>query len=77
MLRSEILATLCCPEDHSALAPANESLIKEINTAIRRGKLRNQGGQAIEQPLEAGLVRAAGDVLYPILDDIPIAQLSG
>ena len=72
MLRAEILATLCCPENHSAVKPASESLIKEINTAIRLRSLRNQGGQLLEQPITGGLVRADGEVVYPIIDDIPV-----
>ena len=72
MLRAEILATLCCPENHSAVKPASESLIKEINTAIRLRSLRNRGGQLLEQPITGALVRADGDVVYPIIDDIPV-----
>jgi uncharacterized protein YbaR (Trm112 family) len=72
MLRREILATLCCPEDHSTLAIAGDSLIREINTVIRCGRLRNRGGQVVEHILDGGLTRAKGDVLYPILDGIPV-----
>lgn len=72
MLRREILATLCCPEDHSSLALASDSLIREINTVIRRGRLRNRAGQVVEHLLDGGLTRAKGDVLYPILDGIPV-----
>jgi uncharacterized protein YbaR (Trm112 family) len=72
MLRAEILATLCCPEDHSTLALADGALIREINTVIRRGRLRNRGGQIVEHTLDGGLMRAKGDVMYPILDGIPV-----
>jgi uncharacterized protein YbaR (Trm112 family) len=72
MLRPEILATLCCPEDHSSLAVASDALIREINTAIRGGRLRNRGGQVVEHTLDGGLTRAKGDMLYPILHGIPV-----
>ena len=72
MLRPEILATLCCPEDHSTLALASDALIREINTIIRGGRLRNRGGQVVEHLLDGGLTRTKGDVLYPILDGIPV-----
>ena len=72
MLKPEVLAILCCPEDRSALAPASESLVGEINSMIRSGRLRNRAGRAIEQPIDGGLTRAAGDVMYPILDGIPV-----
>jgi uncharacterized protein YbaR (Trm112 family) len=72
MLRPEVLATLCCPEDHSALTLAGESLITEINTAIRRGRLRNRAGQAVEHRIDGGLTRAGDDVMYAIIDGIPV-----
>lgn len=72
MLQPEVLAILCCPEDHSALTPASKSLVAEINNAIRRGQLRNRAGRLIEQTLDGGLTRASGDVIYPIIDGIPV-----
>ena len=72
MLRPEVLATLCCPEDRSALTLASESLITEINTVIRGGRLRNRAGQIVEHPIDGGLTRAGGDVMYPIIEGIPV-----
>ena len=72
MLRPEILATLCCPEDRSAVTSASDALITEINTTIRRGKLRNRGGQVVEHSLDGGLIRASGDMLYPVIEGIPV-----
>jgi uncharacterized protein YbaR (Trm112 family) len=72
MLRPEALATLCCPDDRSALSPASESLITEINAAIRRGRLRNRAEQVVEHLIDGGLTRAKGDVLYPIIEGIPV-----
>lgn len=72
MLRGEILATLCCPEDRSALSPASETLITEINTVIRGGRLRNRAGQIVEHLIDGGLTRADGNVIYPIIEGIPV-----
>jgi uncharacterized protein YbaR (Trm112 family) len=72
MLRPEVLATLCCPEDRSALALASDSLITEINTIIRGGRLRNRAGQILEKSLDGGLTRADGDLMYPIIEGIPV-----
>lgn len=72
MLRREILATLCCPEDRSALTLAGESLITEINTVIRLGRLRNRAGQVVGHRIDGGLTRAAGDVMYLIIEGIPV-----
>jgi uncharacterized protein YbaR (Trm112 family) len=72
MLRPEVLASLCCPEDRSALALASESLITEINTIIRHGRLRNRAGQVVELRIDGGLLRAGGDMMYPIIEGIPV-----
>ena len=72
MLSGEILATLCCPEDRSALSLARESLITEINTVIRSGRLRNREGQIVEHLIDGGLTRADGTVTYPVIQGIPV-----
>jgi uncharacterized protein YbaR (Trm112 family) len=72
MLRPEVLATLCCPEDRSALTIASDSLIREINTLIRGNRLRNRAGRILKQPLDGGLIRATCDLMYPILEGIPV-----
>jgi uncharacterized protein YbaR (Trm112 family) len=72
MLRPEVLATLCCPEDRSALTIASNSVIAEINIVIRGGRLRNRAGRILKQPLDGGLTRAKCDLMYPILEGIPV-----
>jgi uncharacterized protein YbaR (Trm112 family) len=54
------------------LALASDALIREINTVIRGGRLRNRSGQIVERRIEGGLTRARGDMLYPIIDGIPV-----
>ncbi len=72
MLQPEVLAILCCPDDGSALAPANDALVAEINNVIRRCQLHNRAGRLVKQMLDAGLTNSAGDLVYPIMDGIPI-----
>jgi uncharacterized protein YbaR (Trm112 family) len=72
MLPPEVLAMLCCPEDHAALQPASDSVIGRINDAIRRGQVRNRAGRILDHALDGGLAKAAGDVIYPIVDGIPV-----
>jgi uncharacterized protein YbaR (Trm112 family) len=72
MLRPEVLAILCCPEDRSALTLASDSLITEINTVIRRGRLQNRAGRFLEQLLDGGLTIATCDAMYPIIEGIPV-----
>jgi uncharacterized protein YbaR (Trm112 family) len=75
MMRIELLEILRCPEDHTPLTPASDALLDQVNAAVRAGRLLNRGGERVEQLLDAALVRAAGDVLYPIVDEIPVLLL--
>lgn len=72
MISSELLAILRCPEDRTALAIADVAVLDLVNRAIAAKTLRNKGGDAVEQPFVAGLIRADKTVLYPIVDDIPV-----
>ena len=69
------LSLLRCPEDHSPLVKADEELLARINARIRAGDLVNRGGQRVERPLEGGLVREAGDLLFPVVEQIPVLLL--
>jgi uncharacterized protein YbaR (Trm112 family) len=71
-VNDQLLSILRCPDDHSLLSPAEEALVAQLNEAVRAGRLRNLAGQRVDRMLEGGLVRAAGDLLYPIVDQIPI-----
>jgi uncharacterized protein YbaR (Trm112 family) len=72
MLTNELVQILRCPEDRSPLSVASDDLVNRVNTAVRAGGLVNRAGNAIEHPLEGGLLRADGAVLYPIVDGIPV-----
>jgi uncharacterized protein YbaR (Trm112 family) len=72
MLNDSLLALLRCPENHSEVHPANEQLVARLNAAIRAGRVRNQAGIQVTKAIDGGLVRAAGDLLYPIVDQIPV-----
>jgi uncharacterized protein YbaR (Trm112 family) len=72
MLSNETLAILCCPKDHSRLRLAEPKLVAQLNAAISAGQLRNRANKPIEHQIDGGLIRAAGDLLYPIVDRIPV-----
>ncbi len=71
-MHDDTFAILRCPDDHSTLAAADGGLIARLNAAVRAGQLRNQAGLRVDYAIEGGLVRAAGDLLYPIVDAIPV-----
>lgn len=68
----DLLEILVCPESKQPVRLASEELLATLNQRIRAGELRNRGGDRLEKPLEAGLVREDGKILYPIEDDIPV-----
>ena len=72
MLSPELLAMLCCPEDHSTLAAADADLLARLNGAIAAGGLKTRGGQRVEKTLDGALIRADGRLIYPIIDQIPV-----
>jgi uncharacterized protein YbaR (Trm112 family) len=72
MLTEELLTILRCPENRARLSPACDETIRRANSAIRAGRLTNRAGQVLETPLDGGLVREDGTLMYPIIDDIPV-----
>jgi uncharacterized protein YbaR (Trm112 family) len=67
-----LLEILVCPETKQPLRVADAALLDRLNTSVRKGAIKNRGGHAVSAPVEEGLVRQDGSVLYPVRDDIPI-----
>jgi uncharacterized protein YbaR (Trm112 family) len=68
----ELLEILVCPESRQPLRPATPEQLRSVNEKIAGGELRNRGGEKVSKPLEEGLVREDGRVLYPVDDGIPV-----
>lgn len=72
MIAPELLEILVCPETRASIQPAGDDVLSRVNRAVANGSLRTRGGDVVREPLEEGLVREDGRVLYPIRDGIPI-----
>jgi len=72
MIDKETLKILVCPKDHSPLSLADHRLTDRLNRAIAAGRIVNQAGRKVTEPVSAALVREDRTVLYPIIDDIPL-----
>jgi uncharacterized protein len=72
MIADRLIEILRCPQDRSRLHPADDALVARINRAIASGTAVNAAGEKLTKPLDAGLVREAGDLLYPVIDQIPV-----
>jgi uncharacterized protein len=73
MIAPDLLKILCCPETHQEVRLADAAVVDKLNAQITAaGGLKNRAGQAVQERLDAGLIRADGKVLYPIRRDIPV-----
>ena len=72
MIDSELLEILCCPETKQPVTLIEGEAIDRINEKIAAGGVKNRGGSAVEEKIDAGLLREDKKYLYPIRDDIPI-----
>ena len=72
MIAPRLLNILVCPETHTRLELADDALVEQLNTAIQAGRLVNRVGHTVAVPLDGGLVREDREVLYPIVDGIPV-----
>jgi uncharacterized protein YbaR (Trm112 family) len=72
MISKDLLDILVCPENHMRVRLADADLIESLNSAIHDERLINRGGGKVTSPIEGGLVREDGLVLYPVVDGIPV-----
>lgn len=75
MLDPDLLDILVCPETKEAVHLADSEVLERVNASIAEGALRNRGGETVHQPLEEGLLRADGRLLFPVRDGIPVMLL--
>jgi uncharacterized protein YbaR (Trm112 family) len=72
MIDANLIEILRCPQDRSRLSIAAPEVVDRINAAINAGSAVNLAGERLTKRIDGGLVREAGDLLYPIVDDIPV-----
>lgn len=72
MVDPELLDILVCPETKQPVRLADAELLDRLNAAIRAGTVRTRGGEPVTEPLDEGLVRGDGAVVYPVRDEIPV-----
>ncbi len=72
MIGDHLIAILRCPQDRSPLELADAEMVAKLNRAISSRTLANRAGKRLERPLDGGLVRQSGDLLYPVIDGIPV-----
>ena len=68
----ELLEILVCPETKQPVRLAAADVLEDLAARVASGELRNRGGDRVEKPIQEGLVREDGRVLYPVDDGIPV-----
>ena len=68
----ELLDLLVCPDTHQRISVASDAMVSRVNARISDGNAVAVGGETVTEPIDGGLVREDGKVLYPIRDEIPI-----
>ena len=72
MLDPEFVKILVCPDNRTPVRIASEQEITNLNQKIEEGSLQNIGGRKVNDKLDGGLIREAGDRLYPLRKNIPV-----
>lgn len=72
MVDPQLLEILVCPDTKQPVREAERELVDRLNAAIGNGTVKNRGGDTVTEPLDGGLVREDGEILYPVRDDIPV-----
>jgi len=67
-----LLEILCCPITRRPLLPLGADVLVRVNKAIAGGGVRNHGGVELQEPLTEALVTSEGDLVYPLVDGIPV-----
>ncbi len=63
---------LACPLSHQPLQAAPPSLVDALNVDIRRLALRDSSGTLVRLPMDSGLLRADGQLLYPVRGGVAV-----
>ncbi len=71
-VNKELLEILCCPETKQTLRMMEPGEVEGLNGQIAAGNVKYADGNAVDQPLQEGLITESGDRVYRVDDDIPI-----
>ena len=72
----KLLEIMCCPETHQPLAKAGAELIEDLNKRIQASTLVDRVDEKVTEPIDGGLIREDGKILFPIRQDIPVMLIN-
>ena len=72
MIDTQLLEILCCPETKQDISILGADKLALLNKKIEQGDVTNHNGEKVTDVLEEALVRADGEVAFPIRSQIPV-----
>ncbi len=72
MVDKELLEILVCPDNLTPVRLAASGELDALNARIRAGSVKTRGGQDVTTEVKEGLIRADGQYLYVVDNDIPV-----
>jgi uncharacterized protein YbaR (Trm112 family) len=72
MVDKELLEILVCPDNLTPVRLAEAAELEKLNARIRSGGVKTRGGQDVTTEVKEGLIRADGQYLYVVDNDIPV-----
>ena len=72
VINNQLLEMLRCPQDQSSLSQAEQELVERTNRGIAAEQVVNLAGQKVTTAIDGGLVRASGDLMYLVVEGIPV-----
>jgi hypothetical protein len=70
VIAPNVLALIRCPMTGTPVRHATPALVDQANEMIRAGKLENQMGQTVREPLDDALTNEGEEWLLPIRGDV-------
>jgi uncharacterized protein YbaR (Trm112 family) len=71
-ISQELLEILCCPRTKVPVRMLPADRLVKLNEQIAKGAVKYHDGNAVEKPLDEGLITDDGQVIYRIDDGIPV-----
>ena len=71
-ISQELLEILCCPRTKVPVRMLPADRLAKLNEQIAKGSVKYYDGNAVDKPLDEGLITDDGQVIYRIDDGIPV-----
>jgi len=68
----KLLDILCCPKTKTDVEMLSKDELDKLNAQIKKGLVKNVGGDQVENLLSEGLITVDKKTVYRIDDDIPV-----